>query len=85
MDSDKQWHLDKRVNIGHLAATLLLAGAVFSWGNSVDQRVTRLEAEQQSAQAERQRIYQELRSMNAKLDEINLYLRDRGNRERDRS
>lgn len=38
------WHLDRRVNVGHLIATLMLAASVFAWGSAIDKRVAVVEA-----------------------------------------
>ena len=37
---DRRWHLDKRLNVGHLITTLALAASVVAWGNTMDKRVT---------------------------------------------
>lgn len=51
-DASRPWHLDRRVNIGHVFTTLSLAGAIFVWGSAMDRRVAVLE-EKARAQAER--------------------------------
>lgn len=38
------WHIDKRVNVGHLITTLMLAASVFAWGSAIDRRVAIVEA-----------------------------------------
>lgn len=40
-----RWHLDRRVNIGHLLTTLTLAAGLFMWGSKMDTRVTVLEVQ----------------------------------------
>lgn len=35
----RSWHLDKRLNIGHLLTTLVLALGVFTWASKIEQRV----------------------------------------------
>ncbi len=37
-DDRRHWHLDKRVSIGHLLTTLSVAGVVFAWVLSVEQK-----------------------------------------------
>lgn len=49
------WHLDKRVNLSHIFATLALAAGMFSWGSAVDKRVAVLETHQQQIDKENQR------------------------------
>ena len=43
MDTDKNWHLKKELNIGHILTTLVLALGIITWGNTMDQRVTKAE------------------------------------------
>ena len=38
------WHLDKKVNISHILATLTLAAAIFTWGSKIEQRVALVES-----------------------------------------
>ena len=38
------WHLDKKVNISHIIATLMLAAAMFTWGGKIEQRIALVEA-----------------------------------------
>ena len=42
---DRHWHLDKRLNIGHLLTTLSLAGAIFIWASAIEKRVSVHDAE----------------------------------------
>jgi uncharacterized coiled-coil protein SlyX len=46
------WHLDKRVNIGHLLTTLSLAVALFVYVQQQDRRLTILEERQASSSRE---------------------------------
>lgn len=46
VDADRAetaWHLDKRVNVGHLLTTLAMAIAAFTWAGAMDRRVAVLE------------------------------------------
>lgn len=36
--NDKHWHLDKRLNVTHLLATLGLAGSIMMWATGVETR-----------------------------------------------
>ena len=40
---DGAWHLDKKVNISHIIATLMLAAAIFTWGSKIEQRISLVE------------------------------------------
>ena len=42
--NDSAWHLDKKVNISHIIATLMLAAAIFTWGSTIEQRIALVEA-----------------------------------------
>ncbi len=42
--TDSAWHLDKKVNISHIIATLMLAAAMFTWGGKIEQRIALVEA-----------------------------------------
>ena len=44
-DEPNRWHLDKRLNIGHLLTTLVLAMALIGWGNTMDRRVAIVETQ----------------------------------------
>lgn len=45
---DRHWHLDKRLNLGHLLTTVSLAAAIMWWGAAMDRRVAVLEAARDS-------------------------------------
>lgn len=40
----RHWHLDKRVNVGHILTTVVLAISAFSWGSAMDRRLAVVEA-----------------------------------------
>lgn len=66
----ENWHLDKRINVGHLLTTVAIATAVFIWAMKTDGRITRLEAQQESSLRTSQEIKAELQSMNVKIDRL---------------
>lgn len=39
MAEDNHWHLDKRLNIGHLSMTFTLAAGLFIWASGIEQRI----------------------------------------------
>ena len=39
-EHDPHWHLDKRLNLGHLLTTLALATSIFVWASAVERRVS---------------------------------------------
>lgn len=44
-DADPHWHLDKRLNLGHLLTTLALATSIFVWASAIERRVSVHDAE----------------------------------------
>lgn len=42
--SPDHWGIDKRINISHIIATVILAGSLFAWANNVDNRMSVVEA-----------------------------------------
>ena len=88
-DSDRRdmrrWHLDKRLNVGHLLTTLTIAGALFFWASKVDTRIALLEqtiGAWQSAQDKRDNLQDDqlvrladntldhVRAINEKIDRL---------------
>lgn len=83
------WALDRRVNVGHLITTLMLAASVFAWGSAIDKRVAVVEAavvqnekdntRQDSALKESATLIRDdLRAMREELREISRKLEERG-------
>ena len=78
---DSNWHLDKKVNVSHIIATLMLAGAIFAWGSKIEQRIALVEAsaarqEQvdvaQNAEARRYaaEMRDDIRELSRKMDKL---------------
>ena len=75
------WHLDKKVNISHILATLTLAAAIFTWGSKIEQRVALVEsstarqAQVDQAQDQEFRRYvvemrEDVREMSRKIEKL---------------
>ena len=75
------WHVDKRLNLGHLVSTVALAVAVLSWGNGIEKRVQKntlsnqffAQQEQEKKQqyaANRKELKDELRLISSKIDRL---------------
>ena len=46
MDQPKEhWHLDKRVNVGHLLTTIIIAGSMFIWASNMESRIATISAD----------------------------------------
>lgn len=80
-NDDGAWHLDKKVNISHIIATLTLAGAIFAWGSKIEQRVaiveesTHRQAQVDQAQDQEFRRYvvemrEDIRDLSRKIDKL---------------
>ena len=46
MQVDNRWHLDKRLNVGHILTTLILTISVLAWAQRMDMRLTTVEVKQ---------------------------------------
>lgn len=66
---DERWHLNKGVSLAHIGSTLLLAGSIFAYALSQDQRITRLEERQAASELrinrQEERIISDLREIKA--------------------
>lgn len=51
----RHWHLDKRVNVSHIVATVTLATSVFLWAGAIDRRVSVMESQIAQAKEDNQR------------------------------
>lgn len=67
---EDQWHLDKRLNVGHILTTMTLVGAILSIWSDMDKRVTRLEVQQEQTQRVFEEVKQSLREINKKMDKL---------------
>ena len=79
--SDGAWHLDKKVNLSHIVATLMLAAAMFTWGSKIEQRIALVESASQrqasidQAQDQEFRRYvvemrDDIRELSRKIDKL---------------
>ena len=67
---EDQWHLDKRLNVGHIITTIALVGAMMGIWADMDKRVTRLEVQQEESKRVAEDIKRELREINRKMDRL---------------
>jgi hypothetical protein len=58
----ESWHLDKRINIGHILTTLAIAGSVFLWGSAIDRRVALLEQAQATSKEANKELFVEIKN-----------------------
>ncbi|MBI5138005.1 MAG: hypothetical protein HZA24_11815 [Nitrospirae bacterium] len=79
MSETGNWHLDRRVSVGHLVTTLTVLVAMVLWGARLETRIVlmeqdaarqaRVDARQEAdVQRLREEIREELKSLNAKMD-----------------
>jgi GrpB-like predicted nucleotidyltransferase (UPF0157 family) len=64
------WHLDKRLNIGHIISTAILAIAAFSYASKIDNRITSLEVAMNYQRDTNTQVTEQLVSINNKLDRL---------------
>jgi hypothetical protein len=70
ISTDNKWHLDKRVNISHFIATILLAASIVKWGNTIENRISVLEAQKQQESEYFQREMQGMREEAVRSSEL---------------
>ncbi len=81
MKQQTSWHIDRKVNLSHLVATGGVIIAVLSWGSTVETRFERSEIRhhnlvrdiqrlEENAAAHRAEIRDDLKRINAKLDDV---------------
>lgn len=77
----RHWHLDKTVSITHIISTLAIAGSVFVWASTLEQKVERnsqtiafimeqQKEERIKLETMRIELRQDFKSVNDKLDRI---------------
>lgn len=75
-----KWHLDKRVNISHILATILLAGSLFGYANSMTQTLTehKKDIENLRERMDRQdrQLASDMQDIKSTLKDIQVYLRN---------
>jgi hypothetical protein len=81
IDDRRHWHLDKKVNLSHMVATLGLAFALFTWANTVERRIDAnslgiihskelVELENRNVKAAVNRVDAKVDQVNDKLDKL---------------
>ena len=81
IDDRRHWHLDKKVNLSHMVATLGLAAALFTWANTVERRIDAntlgiihskelVELEQRNVKSAVNRVDTKVDQVNSKLDKL---------------
>ena len=63
------WHLDKRVNVGHLLTTLLMALGLVTWAIKMEARIERVEVLAHTVQDSERRMEQRIVDQLDKTDE----------------
>lgn len=67
---DNQWHLDKRLNVGHILTTILIIFSFMAWANTQDKRITTLEVQQKYSDQIANEIKDQLTKLNQKMDKL---------------
>ncbi len=69
-DQDRHWHLDKRINVGHIFTTLGLLAGLFTWGSSVETRIALLNQQGANQDMWMQQVTTELQTLNDKMQQL---------------
>jgi len=71
---DTAWHMDKKINVGHLLTTVIIAITFFSYINAQDKRINansiNIKAIKEQRKEDSRRVEKQLDSINAKLDKL---------------
>ena len=77
MDTDRNWHLKKELNIGHILTTLTLVVGILLWGNTMSERLAKAETMIESMDRMITTVSTDNREMRAELiQEIRLLRQD---------
>lgn len=73
-DNFQHWHLDKRLNVGHILTTISAVAAAFAWGSTIESRLAVLELQTRNSEAAQAEIKEEIvrtrQSFNQRLDRV---------------
>jgi hypothetical protein len=71
---DTAWHMDKKVNVGHLLTTIIIAITFFSYINAQDKRINantlNIKALKEQRKEDVSRVEKKLDKIDVKLDKI---------------
>ena len=81
MPEKEQWHLDKRLNVGHLLTTISVAGLLVIWAMNMESRIAehevrittntkQLEKSEERTNQTFERVYNLVSKINDKLDRL---------------
>lgn len=81
MTEKEHWHLDKRLNVGHLMTTLSVAGGMIMWAMTMENRIAEheikiannakeIEHAEQRASKSFERVYNLVSKINDKIDRL---------------
>ena len=73
-DMQPHWHLDKRLNVGHILTTIIIAGSMFTWASGMEARMARLStdvANIKSTQADKdEALRREMSYLRSSIDKL---------------
>jgi cell division protein FtsB len=73
--TDNSWHLDKRVNAGHILTTIALAVALFTWASSMQEKqavtMTKVENIQANQALQTDALRKEITYLRGSIDKLN--------------
>ncbi len=68
MEMDKQWHLDKRLNLGHILTTVIIVAAGISVVHGLDTRLTAAEVRIEETQRQHIEYQKQTRDALARIE-----------------
>lgn len=74
-DKPNQWHLEKRINVGHILTTILLVAAMFSWTGKIESALlvqqARIDALENVQKLQIETIQKDINKLHSSMDKLN--------------
>jgi TolA-binding protein len=73
--NDSNWHLDKRLNVGHFLTTITLTVGLFAWASSIQEKqavtMTKVENIQANQSLQTDALRKEITYLRGSIDKLN--------------
>lgn len=70
----ESWHLEKRINVGHILTTILLVAAMFSWTGKIESELlvqqARIDALENVQQLQIETIQKDINKLHNSMDKL---------------
>lgn len=71
----EHWHLDKRLNVGHLLTTIVIAGSMFMWASNMESRIATITADVENIESNQanqtEALRREISYLRGSVDKLN--------------